>query len=138
MVTSADKWDQVELDGVVHAGITLPVNVPALLACVLEGLPNTVEPAELEVVAGLLTVPGRRCGLVERPLVGGTVIALRTGIGLRLEGLSERCGEVYNLQTDRASGVVGESSEIRSPGEVVTDRKTAQSVLVIVITESNG
>jgi len=112
--------------------------VPTFLTRILEGRPDACKAAESEVEVGLLTDPRCRCGLIERPLVRGTVITLGTGIGLRLEGLAEGRGDVYNLQTDRASGVIGETSKVRNPGEVVTNGETAQRVLVIVIAESNG
>lgn len=121
----------------VHAGVALPVHVPTLLACVLEGFPNTFEAAELEVVIGLLIASWHRCWIVERPFVGGTVVAVGAGASLRLEGLAKRRGEVCNLQTDRMSGIIGDSSKVRCPGEVVADANAAQGVLVIVVAKAD-
>lgn len=135
---AADDRNQVELNRMMHAGTAFPVNVPTLLACIFERLPDAYEAAEPEIVVGLLAESRDGHGLIEHPLVGGTVIALWTSIDLRLEGFAERRWDVYNLQTDCASGIAGESSKVRSPGEVITDGDTAQGVLVIALAKSNG
>lgn len=136
-IVALGHGNKIELYRVVHASVSLPVDMPALLSSIFEGLPIAPEASKPEVVVDRLSTSGQRVNVIKRPLVRSAIITFWASIGLRLERLAQGSREVYDLQTDCASGVVGERGKVGCPGEVVTDVVPLQGVLVVVFANAN-
>ena len=72
---------QIEVDGDVYTKVTLPIDMPALLASIFEREPFPCEACKLQVVENLAIT---RVIFVKHPLVRGAFVAFGTILGWRL------------------------------------------------------
>jgi hypothetical protein len=136
-VVALGRGNKIELYRVVHASVSLPVDMPTFISSIFEGLPLAPEASKPEVVVDRLSTSGQRVNITKRPLVCSAIITFRASIGLRLERLAQGSRQVYDLQTDCAGGVVGERGKVGCPGEVIADIVSLQGVLVVIFAKAN-